>query len=320
MKPTEMIDKAVNAIIRPPRRNYDINSLPLYLDAHDENTYIRHPLNFTNTRKQKLIGSMYVDSRFDLMSGGPCVVFLHGNASSQQEGQYLVPNFCPKGVAVYLFDFAGCGQSDGEYISLGYYEKIDVELLLDFLVMSFNLGPFILWGRSMGASTSLMIRHTRLAGIIVDSAYTSIKDMCAAIAKSLDLPSLLVPAVVWFLKHNVLNKAGFDMSKVSPLDSASEEGNVPLLHGHATDDEFIPIDQARTIFSAYSNRDKQFYNLTGGHNGKRDSQWIKACCLFAFEKLGVIVQNFEPSSFYGLKASNHHFESYEELVRVAQGR
>jgi hypothetical protein len=27
------------------------------------------------------------------------------------------------GVTVFAFDFSGCGQSDGEYISLGYFER-----------------------------------------------------------------------------------------------------------------------------------------------------------------------------------------------------
>ena len=312
-----IIEQAVNAIIRPPRREYLPEELPLYLNANDEYTYIRHPLNFSNFRKQKLVGSIYVEHKKDLMDGGPCIIFLHGNASSQLEGQYLVPNFCPHGVAVYCFDFAGCGASDGDYISLGHFEKIDVELLLEFLEMTFNLGPFILWGRSMGASTAIMVRHPKLVGIIVDSAFTSIKDMCSAIAKVYNLPSLFVPAVVWFLKQNVSSIAKFDMSTVSPLEYSKIEGTVPLILGHASDDEFIPIDQGRTIFSAYSNPDKRFIHLSGGHNGRRDSNWVKQCCLFAFQKFGIIIKDFEPSKFTGLKSSEH-FSNLDELLKASK--
>jgi pimeloyl-ACP methyl ester carboxylesterase len=110
------------------------------------------------------------------MDGGPCVVYMHGNASSQWEGQFLIPNLCPRGIAVFCFDFAGCGASDGEFISLGHFETMDVEFLLQSLLETFRLGPFVLWGRSMGAATSLLVRHPAVVGIVVDSAYTSIPD------------------------------------------------------------------------------------------------------------------------------------------------
>ena len=31
------------------------------------------------------------------------------------------------------FDFSGSGKSDGEYVSLGYYENIDTEILTNYL-------------------------------------------------------------------------------------------------------------------------------------------------------------------------------------------
>jgi len=32
-----------------------------------------------------------------------------------------------------VFDFPGCGLSEGEYISLGYHERDDVKIVMDFL-------------------------------------------------------------------------------------------------------------------------------------------------------------------------------------------
>ena len=39
----------------------------------------------------------------------------------------------PENISVFAFDFSGAGLSDGEYLSLGYYEKADVSTVVDYL-------------------------------------------------------------------------------------------------------------------------------------------------------------------------------------------
>ena len=316
MSSDSLVDKAVNAIIRPPRRHYNVEQLPLIVEASNKKIFVRHPLNFSNSRDQKIVGSIYVNEGQDIMNGGPCIIYMHGNSSSQLEGQFLVPNLCPHGVAVYCFDFAGCGESDGDFISLGYYETQDIEYLMDFLNSTFNLGPFALWGRSMGAATSVLARHPLLRSIIVDSTFTSIKEVCGAIAKSQRLPSVVVPAVVWFLKRTVSGRAGFDIEQVSPLLKAAEDGAVPCIIGHATDDDLIPVDQGRRVYSAYKNKEKEFVHLYGGHNGRRNDDWIKKCCQFVLKNFELPFENFEPQQFSGFSSQedNKHFSSFDEMI------
>lgn len=52
-----------------------------------------------------------------------------------------------------LFDFCGSGLSEGEHISLGYYEAVDLEAMISEMKRKGNK-RFMLWGRSMGAATS----------------------------------------------------------------------------------------------------------------------------------------------------------------------
>ncbi len=54
------------------------------------------------------------------------------------------------------FDFAGSGLSDGEYISLGYYEREDLAAVVEYLQKERNAGSIAIWGRSMGSATALM--------------------------------------------------------------------------------------------------------------------------------------------------------------------
>jgi pimeloyl-ACP methyl ester carboxylesterase len=311
---SKYVDQAVNAIIRPPRKKYDPNILPLFLTGPEDRTYIRHAVNVSNERDQKMMGSLYVSAEHNVTEGGPCVIYMHGNASSQHEGQFLIPNLCPRGIAVYCFDFAGCGASGGDFISLGHFERIDVEFIIQFLVESFRLGPFVLWGRSMGAATAVLVQHPYVVGKIVDSGYTSIPDVVTAIAKKLRLPSFLLPAALFFLKRTIVGKADFDLSTVSPLESARGPDTVPVRFCHAADDEFIPIEQGETLFMAYAHPDKKFLRVVGGHNGRRPLDWIENGCLFIFGLFGIKAPGYRPVRFDGMYDADAHFKSYDDLL------
>jgi hypothetical protein len=44
---------------------------------------------------------------------------MHGNASCRAEGASYASEFLKRGITLFVFDFIGCGQSDGEFITLG---------------------------------------------------------------------------------------------------------------------------------------------------------------------------------------------------------
>ena len=44
----------------------------------------------------------------------------------------------------------GCGISEGEYISLGYYERNDLDCVIQYLRDHKDVSTIGLWGRSMG--------------------------------------------------------------------------------------------------------------------------------------------------------------------------
>jgi fermentation-respiration switch protein FrsA (DUF1100 family) len=210
----------------------------------------------------------------------------------------------------------GCGESDGDFISLGHFETMDIHYLIDQLIMSFGLGPFVLWGRSMGAAVAVMCTHPAIKGRVVDSSYTSVPDVIGSIARFLKMPKIFVPAAVWFLKRTIAGRASFDLSKISPLRSARKcEPPVPLLICHAGDDEFIPLSQDERILDAYAYPEKDMVVVDGGHNGRRPLSWIDRACKFCMDNLGVRYVGFEAVRFVGLHQVDQHFKSYEDLLR-----
>jgi pimeloyl-ACP methyl ester carboxylesterase len=307
-----LIQVGINAIIRPPRRDYDSGGA--FPTSFDDGAFSRTALTFVNERGQKLVGSVYVGSSHRLNTGLPCVIYMHGNASSQLEGQFLVPNLCPHGIAVYLFDFAGCGHSDGDYVSLGLWEAEDVNFLIGQLSSACNITRYILWGRSMGAATALLCRNPNVLGIIVDSAYTSIGGMIKAMAGRFTIPKFLVRLAIWFLMFAIWDIAGFDIRKVRPKDACRLDGNPPLVLGHARDDDYVAFQMGEKLFQSYSQADKKFVELTGGHNGSRSGEWHRTCYQFIFEKFGLDFRRFERSAHFSGENTQAHFASLAGMV------
>ena len=62
-------------------------------------------------------------------------------------------------MALCALDCAGSGNSGGEFVSLGHYERDDVAAVVDALRKRNLVGRVAVWGRSMGAATALLYRR-----------------------------------------------------------------------------------------------------------------------------------------------------------------
>ena len=93
------------------------------------------------------------------------------------------------GLGLCSFDFNGCGNAEGEFISLGFYEKMQVTLVIEELRKEQRIDKLALWGRSMGAVTALLYLPTdnRISSVVMDSPFKSLKglveDMAAKTSK-----------------------------------------------------------------------------------------------------------------------------------------
>lgn len=59
------------------------------------------------------------------------------------------------GMTVFTFDFSGCGRSEGDWVTLGYKEQDDLKAVVNYLRLTRRVSVIGLWGRSMGAVTSI---------------------------------------------------------------------------------------------------------------------------------------------------------------------
>jgi pimeloyl-ACP methyl ester carboxylesterase len=309
-------NRAVGVIIRPPRARYALESLTPICYDYPQPPIPLIPLAFKNRSGVNLFGSFYISGAFNNEQVHRCVIYLHGNVGSQQEGRFIVPYLAPRGISVFCFDFSGSGRSGGDFVTLGHSEQFDILDSIDFLNRHFEVTDFILWGRSMGAASALLAAplHSLIKGIIVDSAYSSLNQLFAALARKTRIPRLLRSLAISWIKKEVQQRAHFDCNKINPA-RVGRNARVPLLLGHAADDAFIPYAHALKIFAEYGGEDKEMMTLTGGHNGTRDPSWIMKCIRFVLRIFGLNFQYFEVA----ITTENvEHIASFAELMARAE--
>jgi len=174
-------DQLVHAFIRPPRATYTVNMLGPTTFRVAGMSFKRRDISLSNPRKQKLECSFWEPQPPEGQKAvpRPCVVYLHGNSSCRAGALEMLPNLLMAGFSVFALDFSGCGHSEGEYISLGYYECQDVATVIKYLRECGRVSTIGLWGHSMGAATSVMFAHTdpSVAAMVLDCAFADLRQL-----------------------------------------------------------------------------------------------------------------------------------------------
>lgn len=172
------------------------------------------------------------------------------------------------------------------------------------------MGPFIIWGRAMGATTALLIDNPYVIAKIVDSPYESIKTLCNDLAHK--MKKNLKEGAFWIIQKLVNQEAGFDINEVDILQK-KREFMVSVLFAHAENDKLIPIDECRNLFEEYESYDKKFMKLQGGHNSKRKLIWIGYAVKYALQKIGIDTKHIKIHPAKQLKCSDFQLVSLNNL-------
>ena len=149
------------------------------------------------------------------------------------------------GADVLLLDYRGYGLSSGTPSEPGTYA--DARAGLRYLVeeRGFREDRIVVFGRSLGGAVAIDLAQDRpLAGLILESTFTSVRD----------LAQVILPFAAPFVP-NRFNSA----SKIAGL-------RAPLLVFHGDQDEIVPYEMGRQLFEA-APEPKAFQTIRGaGHN------------------------------------------------------
>ena len=279
-------DSLINAIIRPPRAsNYRPDDLCSPIFAFNGREYSRKDITLLNKRNNKLECSFIQPLKsYRVNKIMPVVIYLHGNSSNREEGMNQVPLLLRHHINVFLFDFSGSGLSEGEYITLGYQEKDDLETVVNFLSSYPGVGKIGVWGRSMGAATAMMYlyKDSRIKAAVIDSTFADFNVLAKQLCRKVKaIPDILIYFVMYFVKKTIKEKCGFDIENLRPIDYASL-CTAAAFFIHAMKDELIPLEHTLKIYEQYAG-EKVLNVCGGGHHTKRDKELL--------EKVATFLQN-----------------------------
>jgi alpha-beta hydrolase superfamily lysophospholipase len=84
----------------------------------------------------------------------------------------------PLGINLCVFDFSGCGNSEGDWVTLGMKEDKDLKAVIEYIYENKRVSSIVLWGRSMGAVTALHYvaeNDGTVNAMVLDSGFSSMK-------------------------------------------------------------------------------------------------------------------------------------------------
>ena len=174
------------------------------------------------------------------------LLFFHGNAGNLSHRIESIRLFHDLGLAVFIIDYRGYGQSEGRPSETGTYR--DAAAAWDYLVDERHIAPqeIVIFGRSLGAAIAAeLASRTRPAALIIESAFTSVPNMAARIYPWLP--------VRWLSRYR------YDTRR------ALEAISSPVLIIHSREDDIIPYAEGEQLFT-HAREPKQFLELHGGHS------------------------------------------------------
>ncbi|CAD5923310.1 Alpha/beta hydrolase domain-containing protein 17B [Planktothrix agardhii] len=182
------------------------------------------------------------------------IIDLHGNRNTIEGNIGYAEQFHEMGLSVLLVEYRGYGRSTNRFPS----EKTvyqDVEAAWNYLVNERQINPhnIYVFGHSLGGAIAinLALKHTEIAGLIIESSFTNIREMIDYKKK------------YWMFPINLILTQKFDsLAKISAL-------KMPILLTHGTEDELIPKTMSEDLFNA-AIEPKQLLIVAGaGHNNVR---------------------------------------------------
>jgi pimeloyl-ACP methyl ester carboxylesterase len=270
------------AIIRPPRAQYTPDKLGPHEFAMDGRRVCRTDFEVKNKR-----GLKFVCSHFEPLESErkwkemPCIIYLHGNSSCRMEALDCIQYILPANMTFCCLDFPGCGLSEGEYISLGWHERDDVEVLIDYLRQHRHATTIGLWGRSMGAVTALMHgdRDPSIAGMVLDSPFADLRTLVTELGTThTKIPKFLISTAMGFVRGSIRSRAEFDCYSLAPINHV-EKCFIPALFATGNDDSFIKPHHTDELYKKYAG-DKNVIKFEGDHNSNRPSFFMDSVSIF----------------------------------------
>lgn len=197
------------------------------------------------------------------------IVFCHGYGFNRVGSIKYVDIFLDQGFHVLLYDHRNSGENEKSYTTMGYYEKEDLKLVIDYLYKRFGDDILIgTHGESMGAATVLLhcTEDERVKFVIADCPYSDLKKQLAFRLKvEYHLPAFPFLHIASLIARI---KAGFFFGAISPIDAIMKSQglpHLPILFIHGDEDAYILPYMSQDLYDVKRGYKKLYFAKGADH-------------------------------------------------------
>ena len=211
----------------------------------------------------KLWGKIYLqDNKSDKWA-----IIAHGYTSSHEDMQPIALNFYNQGYNVLTPDMRAHGNSEGQYIGMGWLDRKDMLKWIDYVISLDKNAQIALYGESMGGATVMMTSGedlpSNVKAIVEDCGYTSVLEM---FKKELNERFGLKPFPILNAAEMVTQlRAKYNFTEASALEQV-KKSKTPMLFTHGGNDTYVPTKMVYELYEV-ANVEKDMLIIDGAAHG-----------------------------------------------------
>lgn len=193
-------------------------------------------------------------------------ILAHGYGGNGRQMVGSAQQFYAMGFNLLMPDARGCGASEGDYIGMGWHDRLDYVRWIEMLVEEDPRCEIILYGISMGGATVMMVSGEELPqnvkAIVEDCGYSSVRAEFDYQLKSLfGLPTF---PIMQFASLVTRLRAGFWLGEGSAVKQVAKS-ETPMLFIHGTEDTFVPFYMLDEVYEAAACEKEKLVVEGAGH-------------------------------------------------------
>lgn len=197
--------------------------------------------------------------RSNVSDSSKAIILLHGYKANREEMISRAEIFIDLGYNVLMYDARGCGESEGNIVSLGYYETMDLKAAMKFM-QELNYKEIGVYGFSQGGATAILATDEieDLKFIIAEATFDNLENAIDNRFKKYFFISGSLGTI--FMKPEAEKLLGISIDEISPVKEINKI-HIPIFIIGGEKDSRTTEENTINLFNS-ANEPKELWIVT----------------------------------------------------------